>query len=87
MNKLKNEGKPDFALTKENYILLIIGFIIIVIGFTLMLGGGSNDPNIFNEKELFSFRRVSLAPIVILFGFIFEIYAIMKKSKTNSGDK
>ena len=87
MNKTKNESKPDFALTKENYILLIIGFVIIVIGFLLMLGGGSKDPNIFNEKELFSFRRVTLAPIVILFGFIFEIYAIMKKSKSNSGDE
>jgi fumarate reductase subunit D len=84
MNKIKNEGKPDFALTKENYILLIIGFVIIVIGFLLMLGGGALDPNTFNEKELFSFRRVTLAPVVILLGFIFEIYAIMKKSKNNS---
>ena len=87
MNKIKNEGKPDFALTKENYILLIIGFGIIVIGFLLMLGGGSHDPTKFNEKELFSFRRVTLAPVVILLGFIFEIYAIMKKSKTDSQDK
>ena len=86
MNKIKNESKPDFALTKENYILLIIGFIIIVIGFLLMMGGGSDDPNIFNEKELFSFRRITLAPIVIIAGFIFEIYAIMKKPKSNSHD-
>jgi hypothetical protein len=84
MNKMKDEDKLDFALTKENYILLIIGFVIIIIGFLLMLGGSSSDPNKFNEKELFSFRRITLAPVVILFGFIFEIYAIMKKSKTNS---
>ena len=87
MNKSKNESKPDFALTKENYILLIIGFVIIVVGFLLMLGGGSKDPNVFNEKELFSFRRITLAPIVILFGFIFEIYAIMKKPKSNSEEE
>ena len=87
MNKSKNESKPDFALTRENYILLIIGFLIIVIGFILMLGGGTKDPNTFNEKELFSFRRISLAPVVILFGFIFEIYAIMKKPKSTQGDK
>ena len=87
MNKSKNESKPDFALTKENYILLIIGFVIIVVGFLLMLGGGSKYPNVFNEKELFSFRRITLAPIVILFGFIFEIYAIMKKPKSNSEEE
>lgn len=73
--------KFGFALSKQNYILLAIGFGIIVLGFLLMTGGGSDDPNVFNEKELFSFRRTVLAPIVVLFGFVFEIYAIMKKPK------
>ncbi len=77
-------NKPDFPLGKENYILLIIGFLIIIIGFILMIGGGSEDPNVFNEKELFSFRRITLAPMVVLFGFIFEIWAIMKKPKENT---
>ena len=81
--KEKNE-KFGFALGKQNYILLAIGFGIIIIGFLLMIGGGSKDPNVFNEDELFSFRRITLAPIVILAGFIFEIYAIMKKPKENN---
>ncbi len=77
----KSSDKFDFALAKENYMLLAIGFAIIVIGFLLMTGGGTTDPNVFNADELFSFRRVTLAPLVILFGFVFEIYAIMKKPK------
>ena len=79
--------KFGFALGKQNYYLLAIGFIIIIIGFLLMIGGASEDPNVFNEKELFSFRRVTLAPIVILAGFIFEIYAIMKKPKETEENK
>jgi membrane-bound ClpP family serine protease len=82
----KNIGKENFALGKENYILLVIGFAIIVIGFILMIGGKSEDPTVFNEKEIFSFRRITLAPLVVLAGFIFEIWAIMKRPKS-SGDK
>jgi membrane-bound ClpP family serine protease len=78
MNKQAN--KPDFALSKENYKLILIGFVIIIIGFLLMIGGGSDDPNVFDES-IFSFRRITLAPLVVLFGFAFEIYAIMKKPK------
>ncbi|MCL3780225.1 DUF3098 domain-containing protein [Prolixibacteraceae bacterium JC049] len=76
----KEIEKTGFALGRENYKLLLIGFAIIVIGFILMIGGKSEDPNVFN-KEVFSFRRTTLAPIVVLFGFLFEIYAIMKKPK------
>lgn len=71
-----------FPLAKENYKLMLIGLGIIVLGFILMIGGGSDDPTIFN-KEIFSFRRITLAPMVVLFGFIFQIYAIMKKPKAN----
>ena len=78
----KSIGKENFALGKENYILLIIGFVIIVLGFILMIGGKSEDPTVFNEDDLFSFRRITLAPIVVLAGFIFEIWAIMKKPKS-----
>ncbi len=80
---IKNEPqnkKPDFALGKQNYLLLAIGFAIIVIGFILMSGGGSTDPQVFDE-DIYSFRRITLAPIVVLAGFVFEIYAIMKKTK------
>ena len=72
------EGK--FAIGRKNYKLLLIGFGIIVLGFLLMIGGGSNDPNVFN-KDIFSFRRITLAPLIVLFGFAFEIYAIMKKPR------
>jgi hypothetical protein len=79
-NKKEHTTKPGFALEKENLWLLLIGFIIIVFGFLLMAGGKSTDPNVFS-KDIFSFRRITLAPIVVLFGFGFEIYAIMKKPK------
>lgn len=81
MNKKPENQNSGFALGKENYILLIIGFAIIIIGFILMIGGRSDDPNVFNGEEIFSFRRITLAPILVLAGFIFEIYAIMKKPK------
>ncbi len=84
MTKIKTDTKPDFPLTIENYKLLIIGFAIIILGFLLMIGGGSENPSVFNGKELFSFRRITLAPLVILFGFGFEIWAIMKKPKNNN---
>ena len=80
----KSTEKESFALAKENYILLVIGFAIIVLGFILMIGGKSEDPTIFNEEEIFSFRRITLAPIIVLAGFIFEIWAIMKKPKSDS---
>jgi hypothetical protein len=81
----KNIKKSEigFALPKENYKYLLIGFIIIIIGFALMVGGGSSDPNVFN-KEIFSFRRITLSPLVVLFGFSFEIWAIMRKPKNIS---
>ncbi len=82
-NKTKSTG---FPLEKENYTLLGLGFLIIILGFILMAGGGSDDPNVFNEEELFSFRRTTLAPMVVLFGFIFEIWAIMRKPKEKQSE-
>jgi membrane-bound ClpP family serine protease len=75
------DNMEGFALGKENLKLLVIGLIIIIIGFILMTGGKAEDPSVFNP-EIFSFRRITLAPMVVLFGFLFEIYAIMKKPKT-----
>jgi membrane-bound ClpP family serine protease len=74
----ENEEDKGFALGKENLRLLVIGVLIIVVGFVLMIGGNSSNPNVFN-KEIFNFQRVTLAPIVVMTGFIFEIYAIIKK--------
>ena len=78
--KKDEKEKLNFALGRENYKLLAIGFVIIVIGFLLMLGGKSENPAEFSD-EIFSFRRITLAPIVVLAGFAFEIWAIMKKPK------
>jgi len=83
MAKKEIKETSGFALGKENYKLMAIGFAIIVVGFILMAGGGSDDPNVFNP-DIFSFRRITLAPIILLFGFVFEIFAIMKKSKSDN---
>ncbi|MFR9648878.1 MAG: DUF3098 domain-containing protein [Rikenellaceae bacterium] len=76
--KKDNLEKEAMPLSKKNYILIAIGFAIIVLGFLLMVGGDAPTPDSFNEN-IFSFRRITLAPIVVVAGFIFEIYAIMKK--------
>ncbi len=77
MNK---ERDSEFAFGKENYRLLIIGIVILIIGNVLMIGGGSDDPSVFNP-EIFSARRITLAPLVILAGFATVLIAIIKKSK------
>jgi Protein of unknown function (DUF3098) len=70
----------DFAFTKENYRLMLIGLALMALGFILMIGGGSKDPNDFSP-DIFNFQRITLAPILILAGYVVEIFAIMKKSK------
>ncbi len=70
----------DLAFGRENYILMITGIVLIIIGFILMAGGKVDDPSAFNP-EIFSFRRITLAPVVVMLGFAIEIYAIVKKSK------
>ena len=72
--------EDNFALGRTSYVFLSIGFIIIIFGFLLMIGGKSPTPEEFSE-DIFSFRRITLAPIIILFGFVFEIWAIMRKPK------
>lgn len=84
--KKQSESRQHFAFTRENYRLLLIGFVIIVIGFLLMVGGEPESSDQFNP-EVFSFRRITLAPMVVLFGFAFEIYAIMKKPKEKKDDQ
>ena len=79
-SKKGEEVKADLAFGKENYKLLLIGLAFIVAGFVLMIGGGSDDPKVFNEA-MFNFRRITLAPILILTGYVIEIFAIMKKPK------
>jgi hypothetical protein len=76
-----NEQKPDFLFEKVNYKILLIGIAVIAVGFILMSGGGSDNPKIFNE-DVFSFRRIRLAPTVVLIGFGITIYSIFKKNQT-----
>ncbi len=76
----KQSNVGQFAFGKENYRLMLIGLALIVVGFLLMSGGGSDDPSKFNP-EIFSFQRITLAPILILAGYVVEIFAIMKKPK------
>lgn len=74
---IKEKGHPLFA--KENYKWMIIGLVILALGFILMVGGKSPDPKVFNDNEVYSFRRITLAPILIIAGLIIEIFAIMRK--------
>jgi hypothetical protein len=66
---------------KENYMWMIAGIALVAIGILLMSGGKSADPNVFKENEVYSFRRITLAPILILLGLGIEVYAIFKKPK------
>ena len=74
------EREEKMALGRRNYILMLTGLGIIIAGFLLMAGGRSDDAAVFNEK-MFSFRRITLAPIIVVAGFAFEIYAIMSRRK------
>lgn len=79
----KNEdNKTTMPFGRDNYLWVIIGLAFLLIGFILMIGGGSDDPDVFNEA-IFSFRRITLAPILVLIGFGIQIYAIMKKGKND----
>ena len=73
-DQLKSEG--EFLFGKKNYLIMIAGAAVILIGFALMLGGGSDDPAVFNE-EIYNFQRIRLAPTVVLIGLAIEVYAIM----------
>jgi hypothetical protein len=68
-----------FIFDKTNYLIMIGGVIVILLGFALMSGGGTTDPNVFPKEELYSFRRITLAPIVVMLGFGIEIFAILKR--------
>lgn len=76
-----NENKNGFLFEAINYKILLIGLVVIALGFILMSGGGSEDPNVFKENELFSFRRIRLAPTIVLAGFGVVIFSIFKRAK------
>ena len=72
--------KVEFAFGKQNYKLMLIGLAVLLLGFMLMIGGGSDDPNVFNPA-LFNTQRLTIAPLLLLAGFVIEIFAIMLKPK------
>ncbi|HPD53684.1 MAG: DUF3098 domain-containing protein [Bacteroidota bacterium] len=80
MAKKETKSTIDFPFGRENYVLMLIGIVVIFIGFALMAGGGSDDPAVWNP-EIFSARRITVAPIVVMIGFVIEVVAIVKKSK------
>ena len=80
MSQKKQKQEGEFLFEKKNYLIMIVGIIVIMIGFALMAGGGSDDPNVFNE-EIYNFRRIRLAPTIVLIGLTIEIYAIMASPK------
>lgn len=81
----ENTEDGAFAIPRKNVLYIIAGFAVMVLGYVLMAGGGSDDPNVFNYG-MFSFRRIVLAPVVILVGMVVEIWAIMHIGKSNKGE-
>ena len=82
MSKEKNQPITRTNLFgKENYIWMLAGLVVLALGFFLMAGGKSPDPKVFDTKEVYSTTRITIAPILIIAGFIIEIIAIMKKPK------
>lgn len=78
---MEDKQQPqEFLFDKINYKILLIGIAVIALGFILMSGGGSDDPKVFNE-DIFNFRRIRLAPTVVLIGFGITIYSILKNPK------
>ena len=80
MHNEKNKNTDGFIFDKTGYTILLIGLGMIILGFVLMVGGGSEDPNVFNP-EIFSFQRITLAPSIVMIGFAIEAYAILRKPK------
>ena len=78
---MSNNSKQDFLFDKSNYKWMLIGVAFILLGLLLMAGGKSPNPHKFNYDEVYSFRRITLAPIMILIGLGIEVYAIIKKDK------
>ena len=77
MKKNKKESE-DFVFSKKNYQVMLVGIMFIIVGFIIMSGGGSDDPNVFNP-EIYNFRRIRLAPTLVLIGFAIQVYAILLK--------
>jgi len=84
--KRKEDHKAEFIFGKRNYKFMLIGLACIVVGFILMSGGGSDDPNVF-DPSIFSWRRIRLAPTLVLIGFGIQVYAILLNPNKDSKSK
>ncbi len=82
-NEKKQPATSNKLFTKDNYMWMLIGIAVMAIGFFLMSGGKSSDPKVFNDSEVYSTTRITIAPLLIIAGLVLEIFAIMKKPKTN----
>lgn len=82
IQKEKSEEGSQFAFHKHNYVLVIVGLVVMGIGFLLMIGGGTDNPNEFSDA-LFNFQRLTLAPILLLVGYIIEMVAILWRPKSH----
>ena len=78
----KNNTTNQSLFGKENYMMMLAGLLVLGLGFFLMAGGKSSDPKVFDPKEVYSTTRITVAPILIVLGFIIEVIAIMKKPKS-----
>ena len=71
-----------FLFSRENYMIMLGGIVVIMLGFALMSGAANDNPAVFPKEEIYSFRRITLAPVVVMIGFLIEVYAILKRPKT-----
>ncbi|HEY5408750.1 MAG TPA: DUF3098 domain-containing protein [Ginsengibacter sp.] len=78
---VEHSSAGNILFTKENYKWMVIGLVIMALGFFLMAGGKSADPKVFNDNDIYSPMRITVAPILIVAGLLIEIFAIMKKPK------
>ncbi|NVJ89941.1 MAG: DUF3098 domain-containing protein [Flavobacteriaceae bacterium] len=76
----KNSPKPTFLFGKKNYIIMLVGIAFIALGFIFMVGGGSDNPEVFNE-EIYNWQRIRLAPTLVIIGLGIQIYAILANPK------
>lgn len=83
-SKSKSTPSRLFLFDKTNYYIMFAGIGLILLGFLLMAGGKSPDPHVFNRDEIYSFRRITLSPILIIAGFVVEVIAIMRKPKSQA---
>ncbi|PLW93436.1 MAG: DUF3098 domain-containing protein [Marinilabiliales bacterium] len=85
-NTTQKENKPTFVFDRKNYIIMLIGLALMALGYILMIGGGSDDPNVFNPA-IFNAQRLTIAPLLIIIGIVVEIYAILYKPKAGKDEE